>query len=215
MTAASPLRRLVRRLRRDEEGTALVELAFVIAVFLLLFFLLIDFGRLGYHWVGSQKAVQMAARIAAVRPPACAAVPAIHDEGTASARFGNLCSSGAGVCEAVDVTCSGDLANATVGEIWARVEPLLPPGATPANLRFRYRTPATTSETMGFLGGPFTPIVTVELQNLQFQFVHPLLGLARLGGADTGTTANTPNPLSIPSMSVSLPGEDLALGGAG
>lgn len=215
MSARRPLTCLVRRLRRDEAGTTLVELAICLAIFLLLFFTLLDFGRLGFNWVASQKAVQMAARIAAVRPPACTGVPQTYQVGTATVPYGTMCNSAAGVCHSVNVTCSADLANATANEIWTRVRPLLPFNATPANLRFSYTTPATTDERMGFLGGPLTPVVTVELQNLDFIYVQPLLGLARLAGADTGTAANTLAPLPIPSMSVSLPGEDLALGADG
>ena len=45
----------LRRLRRNEEGTTLVELAFVIPLFLLMFFMLLDFGRLSYNWVMAEK----------------------------------------------------------------------------------------------------------------------------------------------------------------
>jgi hypothetical protein len=70
---------------------------------------------------------------------------------------------------------------------------------------------------MGFLGGPFTPVVTVEIQNLNFNFIHPLAGLAGLAGAtDTTDQADAEaNGVPMPSMSISLPGEDLALGGNG
>ncbi|TNC58905.1 pilus assembly protein [Rubellimicrobium roseum] len=217
MTAASRLRAAVRRVRTDESGTTLLELAMAIALFLLIFFALIDFGRMGYNWVMTQKAVQMAARIAAARPPACAGVPEANGIGTATEPYGTLCRNGAGICSTVDISCDGATANATVAEIWARVEPLLPPDATPANLRFRYSTSGTATERIGFLGGPFTPVVTVEAQNLEFQFVHPLAGLASLAGAtDTTDQADAEaNGIPMPSMSVSLPGEDLALGGAG
>ncbi|TNC58870.1 pilus assembly protein [Rubellimicrobium roseum] len=215
MTAASRLRAAVRRVRTDESGTTLLELAMAIALFLLIFFALIDFGRMGYNWVMTQKAVQMAARIAAARPPACAGVPETNQPGTATEPYGTLCRNGAGICSTVSITCSGATTNTTVAEIWARVEPLLPPDATPANLLFRYGTSGSEEERMGFLGGPFTPVVTVEAQNLDFEFVHPLLGLARMAGADVPGTGNTPTGVTMPTMSVSLPGEDLALGADG
>lgn len=205
--------RQLRRLRQDESGTTLVELAFVISLFLLMFFMLLDFGRLSYNWVMAEKAVQVAARMAAVRPPVCAGLPNTNLAATGStARFGTSCNNATAICQgevaAPTPACSGDV-SATGNQIFASVAGLLPGNATAANLRFSY----TYDAEMNFLGGPYVPIVTVELQNLQFQFASPLLGLARLAGANE--TGNTPSPLSFPSMSVSLPGEDLALGDAG
>jgi len=204
--------RHLRRLRDDEEGTTLVELAFVVAVFLLMFFMLLDFGRLAYNWAMAEKAVQMAARMAAVRPAVCLGVPTINEPGTANAaKFGLPCS-GAAVCQGETVPsaapCSGT-ASATGTQIFDSVAGLLPGNATAANLRFRY----SYDPAMNFLGGPYVPVVTVELQDLRFQFASPLLGLARIAGATAN--GNTPPPLTFPAMSVSLPGEDLALGQAG
>ena len=65
-------RKLLDDLCRDESGTTLVELAIVLPVFLLLFLGLIDFGRLGQEYVMAEKAMQLAARTAVVRPAACA-----------------------------------------------------------------------------------------------------------------------------------------------
>ncbi|MGB2893980.1 MAG: TadE/TadG family type IV pilus assembly protein, partial [Albidovulum sp.] len=67
---------ILRRFWADESGTTLVELAFVIPLFLLLFFGLIDFGRMGAEFVMADKAMQIASRIAVVRPAACPGVPA-------------------------------------------------------------------------------------------------------------------------------------------
>lgn len=208
------LLRQLRRLRRREEGTTLVELAFVIAIFLLLFFAVLDFGRLSYNWVMAEKAVQMAARMAAVRPPVCSGLPEKNLAGDGNtARFGSACNGAEAVCEAeIDdpvASCSGSSGNATANQIYTSVAGLLPGNAEADNLKFTY----TYDPAMNFLGGPYVPVVTVELQNLQFQFASPLLGLARLAGA--ATTGDKPAPLTFPSMSVSLPGEDLALGQAG
>ena len=78
--------------------------------------------------------------------------------------------------------------------------------ATPANLRFRY----SFDPNLGFLGGPYVPLVTVELQNLNFDFFSPLAGLASLAGATP--SGNLGAAIPFPPMSVSMPGEDLALG---
>lgn len=208
--------RQLRRLRREEDGTTLVELAFVIAIFLLLFFAVLDFGRLSYNWAMAEKAVQMAARMAAVRPAVCAGLPTTNLAGTGNtARFGTVCSSATATCAGETAgpgpSCSGSTTNATANQIFTSVQGLLPGNATAENLKFTY----TYDPAMNFLGGPFVPVVTVELQNLQFNFASPLLGLARLAGAANTGAGNKPSPLTFPPMSVSLPGEDLALGQAG
>ncbi len=203
-----------KRFRTDECGVTLVELAILLPVFLLLFFGLIDFGRMGAEYVMANKAMYQAARIAAVRPPACAGVPNTNTRGavpvgTIPPRFGTLCSAGATVCASpAPAICAGNIANPTALEIWTTISPLLPNSSTPANMQFRY----DYDQNLGFLGGPYVPVVTVQLQNLNFQFVTPLAGLANLAGA-TGSTL--PNTVTFPAMSTSLPAEDLAQGNAG
>lgn len=205
------------RLLRDDRGASLVEYALALALFLLLFFAALDFGRLLYNWNMTEKAMHIAARMAAVRPPVCAGVPATNVRGsaTASNRFGTTCGTGTGVCAGdsggviLTATCAGDTASATATEIWTRIQGVMPPGATRANLQFTY----AFDPKMNFLGGPYVPVVTVELQNLNFSFVSPLMGLATAAsGVNQGANWST---IPFPSMSVSLPGEDLALGEAG
>ncbi len=206
----SALRSYLRGFARDEEGATLVEFGMVICLFLLLFFGLIDFGRLAFHIVASERAMAVAARVAAVRPPACGGVPTTNDrpEGTTDTpEFGTSCGAGGQICVAVAiVSCSGDAANATAQEIWDIVRGTLPSDATIDELAFSY----AYDPKLGFLGGPYVPVVTVELQNVEFDFVTPLGALAQLAGATAlpGLGADT----TLPSMSVSLPGEDLALG---
>lgn len=206
----------IKTFLRDESGATLVEFTLAVVLMLLLFFALIDFGRLSFHWVSVEKATSMAARIAVVRPPACAGVPETYGRGTdVSARFGTNCSASANACTIpADVTCAGSAGNTTAAEIWARVEPLMPNHATVANLQFRYSPDGDTTNgantVIGFLGGPYVPTVTVEITGLTFQFVTPLGPLANLatGTQQTGIAGSIP----FPSMSVSAPGEDLALG---
>lgn len=206
----------LRRFAADQRGTTLVELAFILPLFLLLFFAMIDFGRLSFHWVSAEKASAIAARIAAVRVPACPGVPEVYDRGTyTSGRFGSNCRDTPGICTVpLEVVCAGNPENPTAAEIWTRIEPLLPNDATIENLRFRYSPDADTSDTVtdqiGFLGGPYVPIVTVELTGLAFRFATPLSGLADLATGVTGSTIS--NEIPMPTMSVSIPGEDLALG---
>ena len=205
-------RKLLDDLCRDESGTTLVELAIVLPVFLLLFLGLIDFGRLGQEYVMAEKAMQLAARTAVVRPAACAGVPDTNLRGAVPInavppRFGTMCATGATICvNPGTITCTGNLANPTAAEIWADISPILPVHAVPANLRFSY----AHDPDLGFLGGPYVPIVTVEIVNLGFNFATPLGALAGLSGANAaGMPAST---IPFPAMSVSLPAEDLSLG---
>lgn len=204
-----------QRFHRDESGTTMVELAVVLALFLLIFFGLLDFGRLAFHYVAAEKAMLTAARIAAVRPAACAGVPQTNSigviaAGTVPPKYGTNCSAGATICvNPGTITCNGSAANPTANEIWNRISGALPNDATIANLQFSY----AYNGNLGFLGGPYVPVVTVQLQNLNFQFVSPMSSLVGLAGA-------TPQPglgsaIAFPPMSVSLPAEDLAMGNSG
>lgn len=217
MSARLPLRGLRRRLARfarDTAGAGLVEFTIVLAVFLLLLFGLIDFGRMAQSWVMAEKATQTAARIATVRPPVCDVPewPEVNTRGTASPApdFGTHCRNAPGTCADVGpFECLGDATNPTSVEIFARIAPLLPNGSTPANLRYRY----TSDPQLGFLGGPYVPIVTVELADVDFTFISPLGAFAALAGVQgAGGGFGT---VPMPPMSVSLPGEDLNLGMGG
>lgn len=207
--------RALARFARQEAGATLVEYVLALMFFLLLLFGLIDFGRLAFHYVTAERAMHVAARVAAVRLPACPGVPLINGRGTLDPnqippRFGTSCGAGSTVCaDPGEISCAGDASNATVAEIWPIVQGSLPNDATPANLLFRY----SYDSNLGFLGGPYTPVVTVEIQNLQFQFISPLGTLVGLAGgvADPGLGS----AIAFPSMGVSLPGEDLAIGASG
>jgi Flp pilus assembly protein TadG len=199
---------------QDDSGSTLVEFAIVMPLFLLVLFGLIDFGRMGFEYVMANKAVQMAARTAVARPPACPGVALVNTRGVVAPGavppyFGTNCRAGSTVCaDPGPVTCTGDASNPTAAEIWGAVNGLMPVGSTVANLRFSY----TYTSDLGFLGGPYVPMVTVETVNLTFQFVTPLDGLAVLAGS---TGPGLPGSLPFPALSVSLPAEDLALGTAG
>lgn len=211
MSVRDLITRKLRRFGDDDSGTTLVEFAVVFVIFLVLMFALVDFGRMAYRFVVADKAMQIAARVATVRPAACPGVPELYGRGSSTVnppyRFGTSCNEDTGICENPGtITCAGDASNPTAVEVWNRIQPLMPTDAGIGNLRFRYDHDAN----LGFLGGPYTPIVTVELQNLDFRFIHPLGSLIAL----TGATATITDGLTIPfpTMSVSLPGEDLAQG---
>lgn len=205
-----------RRFLRSEDGTALVEFAIVLPIFLLLFFGLIDFGRMGAEYVMADKAMQIATRIAVVRPPVCAGVPDLNlVRGTATTppRFGTSCSAagfGGTVCAAATIPpCTGTTGDpVVVNEIWTAIAPLMPANSSAANLSFRY----DFDPALNFLGGPYVPNVTVELTGLTFDFVVPLGPLAALAGS---TGSAPPNSLPFPAMQMTLPGEDLDQGNNG
>ena len=98
--------------------------------------------------------------------------------------------------------------NATANEIFTAVRPLLPPGTQISNLGFRY----TYDPNLGFLGGPYVPMVTVELEGVNFTYVSQLGIFIQ---ALTGNASNSGDDLAIPRMSVSLPAEDLNSGTGG
>lgn len=195
--------------RGDESGATLVEFAIVLAVFLLLFFAIIDFARLGFEAVMARKATHNAARIAVVRPAVCPNVPQVTPARTGTgARFGTLCRDASAPCASPGpFVCSLTEANASSNEIWNSINGLLPSNAERSNVRLRYES----DPNLGFLGGPYVPLVTVELIDLDFNFVTPLGGLARLAGA--ANAQDLRNSLPFPSMRATLPAEDLAHGG--
>jgi len=203
---------MIRRFRANEDGAAIVEFTIAMPLFLFVFFGLLDFGRLAFHYVTAERAMHVAARVAAVRPPACNGVPLINARGLISQStlppdFGTACSAASDVCAAaVAVTCVGNSANATASEIWTLIQGAMPNDATIANLSFNY----DYDRNLGFLGGPYVPVVTVEVQNLNFQFLSPLSAIVGISGAAVAPGLGSDIP--FPPMSVSLPAEDLALG---
>jgi Flp pilus assembly pilin Flp len=201
------LRRAVRDFWADEDGASLVEFSLVVLLFLFLLFAIIDFGRIGHAWVGANKATQLAARLAAVRPPVCPGVPLMNVRGGAGSppAFGALCRAASGVCANPGViTCTGTAANSTALEIFTAVQPLVPT-TTIGQMTYTYQF----DQNLGFLGGPYVPMVTVEFTGVNFTFISRLsafvVGL-------TGQASTLGAALTMPGMSVSLPGEDLALG---
>lgn len=202
----------LRRFRRDDSGAVLVEYAIVMIIFLTLLFGLIDFGRLSFSYVMAQKATERAVREAVVRTPICGGLPELNERGDTGGTadtygFGASCNAASGLCAPVaEVSCTAAVGTADAIAIWDEVAPLLPTNATQANLLFRY----AQDPDLGFLGGPYTPVVTAELQNLDFEFVTPLGALFALTGAQTNDTPG--QDFAFPSMSASLPAEILQTG---
>ena len=200
---------ILHRLRRfgaDSEGSAIIELALSIALFLLLFFGLIDFTRLGFTYVMGEKATERAVRLAIVNPGICEGMPRYNAVGyNEEADYGEDCNSAGGTCENVgSFTCTGSDDNDTAASIFAQVRPLLPTGATAENLEFTY----SYDNDLGFLGGPFTPVVSVRIVDLTYNFITPLgvmAGVADGSGQDTGFAAS----FIFPGLSASLAAENI------
>ena len=230
------LRKSLSKFKNDTSGTTMVEFSICIALFLLILFAVLDFGRLGFNWVMTEKAMQRAVRIAAVRPPVCAGVPFYHvrsSTDTSNLDPGARCNANGGnLCENSQIQClltsavGGTPAGNTANEIWNSISPLLPSGAVRGNILVEYRY----NSNLGFLGGPYTPVVTVGLvgsapdQPYYFEFITPLSALAATAGASNGTDAEMFSETAVtcgsacipfPSISVQLPAEDMNVGNDG
>jgi hypothetical protein len=204
MTMQRPLTALVR----DERGGPLAEFALVIGLLFVVGILIFEMSRFFMSAAMAEYATHLAARIATVRPAVCPGVPEFNERaGGSTAPFGTMCSDPSAPCDVVPTqTCAGAGGNPVVDEIFGIVQPLLPAGATPANLQFQYEF-----ANLGFLGGPYAPMTSVSLQNLQHQFILPLGQLfAPWGGVAGGSGAVPLGPLTA-----SMPGEDLNVGTGG
>lgn len=202
----------------EESGAAMVEFAIVSAVFFLAWFQLLGFGLFASDNLMAEKATQLAARLAVARPAACTGVPdRILTSGISPApRFGTNCRAAANTCTAVaTVTCAGSTTNATANEIWTRIDPMLPSNVVISDLQFTYVFDAK----LGYLGGPYTPMVTVDLtmpsidntdSPALFSLFRVISALAQNAGGGAGF-----NPPQYRVISISLPAEDLNSGTGG
>lgn len=230
---AGHIDRRARAFLADDSGAALIELTLCIAIFLAMMFAVFDFGRMGSDYVLVEKALQRGARIAAVRPNACngQTLPDFHGRGTVPSgtpvpTYGTICRFASYVCsDPGEVSCTGDLSNTTFAEMWAEMDQVMPGDAVPADIRIRY----TYDQNLGFLGGPYTPMVTVELAGedptaettatnppaLRFTYIHPLGELAGLLSGTGNRLGDDNGEIPFPPMSISLPAEDLNQGTQG
>ncbi len=198
---------------KNEDGSALTEFAVTLPLFLILLFAVVDFGQIYLHWILAEKATHLAARLAVVRSPVCSGVPVRNRRATGAPRnvaFGTGCAEVPGLCaDPGTIECTGaDVLGDTFDEIINAIGPLLPSGVKPEDIRFTY-----SFADLGFLGGPYVPMVTVELgEEIEVPYITPLGPLlqAFYGGSGSGLA----NPV-MPSMRATLPGEDLNEGVAG
>jgi hypothetical protein len=201
------MRRLLKVFVRDQRGGPLAEFALVIGLLFVVGILVFETSRFFMRAAMAEYATHLAVRIAAVRPPVCPGVPEFNERTEGStARFGTMCSDPSAPCAAVAVqSCAGAAGDAVVDEIFATIQPLLPGDATPANLQFQYEPTG-----LGFLGGPYVPLTSFSLQNLQHQLILPLGELFAPWGGAGGNGSVALGPLTA-----AMPGEDLNVGTGG
>ncbi|APE45214.1 hypothetical protein BOO69_00280 [Sulfitobacter alexandrii] len=198
-----------RHFARNEAGATLVEFAVVLSIFIFMIFALIDFARLGFSNVMAEKATEKAVRMAVVRAPACPDVPRVNQRGligiiSLDLPNGSSCETRPGLCQAPGlVSCTGSLENPTAAQIWNRVRPLLPNTARPENLRFTY----SFDPSLNRVAAAYTPVVTVELAALRFDFISPLGALADFASNSKGSKLG--EGFTFPAMSASLPAETI------
>jgi hypothetical protein len=205
--------RILKAFRSDRAGSVLAEFAVVLPLFLILLFAVIDFGQIYLRWILAEKATQLAARLAVVRPPICAGVPALNDRAggvPGTPPFGASCAELPGLCaDPGTISCTGNAAvGDTFDDILGQVAGFLPSAVQPGNIRLTY-----SFANLGFLGGPYIPMVSVDLVgDIEVPFITPLGPLLQAFYGGNGGTLDNPR---MPSMRATLPGEDLIEGGPG
>ncbi|MGB0851726.1 MAG: TadE/TadG family type IV pilus assembly protein [Pikeienuella sp.] len=197
-----PLMRL-RAFLTDNRGSA-ASLEYVVLLLPLLALVFTSFQiALAYHFsLTAQKAVELGARIAAVRDPVYTALPAtntLNDNGTFA--FGDACASGACVDMGGPFTCTGEdigseLCDATAWAAIAQEVANLAYLLDPEDLSITYSYAA-----LGFANGPFTPIVEVRIRErpffLQFFF-------------NIGVGSDDAKEVGLPSVAATAIAEDLS-----
>src|SRR5690242_6201416 len=200
------------RLLRDCRGGATVEFVAVMSAFTLLAFFVMEVA-LGLFWIGSaEKAAQLGARLAVVSNWAATPAPANNALTSASYAYGQSCTSAGGPCVPfTTVTCTGSSTNCTCTN-----------GTTCSTSDFNYIAQRMSNmfgvlsnhneyvtityawAGLGFAGGPVIPRVTVKLSGVPYDSMFATI-LRRA----TGSTVAT-----LPTISVTLTGEDLSTAGA-
>jgi hypothetical protein len=202
------MRNAIKRVLGDERGGPLAEFALVIGLLFVFTIFIFEITRFYMQAAMSEYATELAVRVAAVRPAVCPGVPDVNERAAGNtSRFGTMCSDPSAPCTVpATQTCAGVAGNPVVDEVFGLIQPLLPSGATPANLQFQYE-----ATNLGFLGGPYVPMTTVRLQNLQHQLILPIGQLFAPWGGGGGGNGGIP----LGPMTATIPGEDLNVGTGG
>jgi len=199
-------------LLRDCEAGVTVEFVAVMTTFTLLTFFVMEVA-IGIFWIGSaEKAAQLGARLAVVSNWAATPAPANNGLTSASYAYGQSCTSAGGPCVPfTTVTCTGSSTNCTCTN-----------GTTCSTSDFNYIAQRMSNmfgvlsnhneyvtityawAGLGFAGGPVIPRVTVKLSGVPYDSM-----LTTVLQKATGSSVAT-----LPTISVTLTGEDLSTAGA-
>jgi Flp pilus assembly protein TadG len=186
----------MRKLIADIKGTSSVEFSLVVFLFFLIIFGISDVARMMWQFNAASKATHWGARFAVVNDPPASGMATI-DCLAAAGGNGVPCPTtfldpGPVVC--IQSGCTGSTAtirgafdSAAFTAIVNRMN-AIHDAITPANVRIEYRHVG-----LGFSGNPFgsdiTPLVTVSLIGMNFNFLTPgLHGLVTLAMPDFRTT---------------------------
>ncbi len=194
---------------RDQSGAAAVEFALVVLLLVTFIFGAIDLSRMGWDWNRAATATQAGARFAVVNDMVAAelqnfdALGLLNEDGTRVLAPGDDVDSveiNGGepvVCTATGCSEGFTKIDDAFDRIVARMQ-RVHPGIQPENVVVEY-----THVGLGFAGNPFgsdiSPLVTVSLQDMEFQFVTP--GLYGIVGG-----------IALPPFLTTLSGEDYATG---
>ncbi|MFV0472710.1 MAG: TadE/TadG family type IV pilus assembly protein [Pikeienuella sp.] len=192
-----------RRFLGDEAGAATIDYVLLLLPLLALVFFSFQIA-LAYHFaLTAQKAVELGARVAAVRDPVHAALPRTNRIAPGRA-LGDACAlggclapeGGPWICVGDDLK-EGDCDAAAYGRIFdevARVAYLLDPGDL--SVTYSYAE-------LGFAGGPFTPIVEVSIRERPF-LLQFFFNLAFTSGE------NESSELNLPAVAAAAVAEDMS-----
>lgn len=192
-------RRAAPALLACERGTTMVELALAIPLFLLLTLGAIDFARFYFHFSASEKALAVAARTAAVRPPVCPNVPTSNGRADLSTLPGGFTAVLPNFGQGCGGTVFDDTGTAISGATICDFDPAnaYDAGGTPApiacDLTETGGATATADEIWGRLGASLPPLATRGNVRISYAF-DPAMNF--LGGP------------FVPEVSVSLSGVD-------
>jgi hypothetical protein len=189
------------RFIRDQKATATVEFVAIMPFFMLIAFFILEISVAMFRIASLEKAVQLGARIAVVSDPVVAGVPALNGLG-GSGVYGDQCSTGA--CTGfTTATCTGGSGcNATFTMIATRMRNLFNVPDAKISISYAYIN-------LGFAGGPVIPAVTVTASNVPYDTVFTAI----LQKFFTTSGAGTSPFVNLPTMSVTLTGEDLKTAG--
>ena len=224
--ARNPIVRWLRPLASHDGGASAVEFAVVFGLLMALTLGAVEFAVASAQWAEAEKATQMGVRLAVINDPVAAGLRG-NDCGSATAEPGTPCSDptaantfqvrcyattgtlgGAGACDNLPAGwstagCNGNgFCPAAHDAIVARMQTVMPRIGR-QNVVIEYRDNMGVGR-LGYAGrnGP-VPLVTVSLQNMQYQFI--MLGVIR--GLLGGNAANV--VLTMPPFTATMTGEDL------